>query len=488
LAQKNNILPFRYIAAFLLLCILLPMQGYSQWSIPIPVDTLRQFQWGYAMAIAKDGTIAIACGENVNLWLYISRDHGKHFTRYTDKFAPASGGYDYTVTNFTAIAFDSTNTLWVLWEWYFLDFPGPEGWHLVLSKTSDYGNSVQTVFDIRHGYQGLRNQLFIDNTNTLCILRDTIVFVNNQYRSRLIYTRLNPSLGLWENYSIPLVGAPSHPYAATFCLEGDSIIHVVQQVDSVRQDGQYADFLKYTHSTDGGRTFTQYYNVDTVLPQAQFDPRIIPFGNSVLLAYSVETSDSGGDAVGLRSYDHGMHFGDPLVFYTNRFSTTPIVRTGTNFLAVAENGIIYREYLPDYTMVESTFVASLWLADLQIGADDAKYLLGTDGRTLFLMTKDMKTDGVGGGGAKADPTFSLSAAPNPFRSDTRLYLNLANPGSVTFCLYNVLGQEINNQRIETFSAGEVAIPYHVDQLASGTYFLLLTQGNHSKAIKLIITK
>ena len=86
--------------------------------------------------------------------------------------------------------------------------------------------------------------------------------------------------------------------------------------------------------------------------------------------------------------------------------------------------------------------------------------------------------------------FALeSVYPNPFNPTTVVKFHIANAGQVTLKLYDVMGRLVRTEINGKLAAGGYTHTIHGDNLATGTYFLRLAEGNNNTAVrKLVLIK
>ena len=87
-------------------------------------------------------------------------------------------------------------------------------------------------------------------------------------------------------------------------------------------------------------------------------------------------------------------------------------------------------------------------------------------------------------------TFELKQNyPNPFNSETVIRFNLPETRSVTFEIYNLLGQNVLSiYKYKKMMAGEHKIIIKADDLPSGIYLYRLQAGDYVKNKKMILIK
>jgi spore coat protein CotH len=85
--------------------------------------------------------------------------------------------------------------------------------------------------------------------------------------------------------------------------------------------------------------------------------------------------------------------------------------------------------------------------------------------------------------------FSLKQNyPNPFNPETVISYSLANSGSVSLKVYDIVGNEVGNLISGVQTAGEHSVRFSGHNLASGIYFAVLRTNSGMKCIKLQLLK
>ena len=94
------------------------------------------------------------------------------------------------------------------------------------------------------------------------------------------------------------------------------------------------------------------------------------------------------------------------------------------------------------------------------------------------------------GGSTNLPThFSLEQNyPNPFNPTTNFEFRIANFGSVSLKVFNLLGQEVATLVSEERSAGNYSVQWDASALPSGLYFYQLESGAFIDTKKLILLR
>ncbi|MFZ1749100.1 MAG: T9SS type A sorting domain-containing protein, partial [Saprospiraceae bacterium] len=86
-----------------------------------------------------------------------------------------------------------------------------------------------------------------------------------------------------------------------------------------------------------------------------------------------------------------------------------------------------------------------------------------------------------------DPAWQISASPNPFYDQTMITLSGLNSGNVHIVLSDLLGRELKNFK-HSLTSTDDQLRIDGSDLASGFYFLSITQNNQVKTIKLEVQK
>ncbi len=92
-------------------------------------------------------------------------------------------------------------------------------------------------------------------------------------------------------------------------------------------------------------------------------------------------------------------------------------------------------------------------------------------------------------GITKDFTFQLNQNyPNPFNPSTVISYTIPKDELVRLDVYNVLGEKVNTLVNEVQQAGNHAVSFNADNLASGMYIYRLTTGNFVKTMKMTLLK
>jgi ligand-binding sensor domain-containing protein len=111
-------------------------------------------------------------------------------------------------------------------------------------------------------------------------------------------------------------------------------------------------------------------------------------------------------------------------------------------------------------------------------------LAGTYGRGMFWLDLS-QIQGVKG--AEAPLPIAIESYPNPITtSAATISFTLKNAGLATITLHDVLGKELRILEKSYFAAGEHKISLSTNDLAKGTYFLMLTSNGKSVFQKITV--
>jgi hypothetical protein len=79
---------------------------------------------------------------------------------------------------------------------------------------------------------------------------------------------------------------------------------------------------------------------------------------------------------------------------------------------------------------------------------------------------------------------AISISPNPAKDFTNVFFEFEEAKDLMFNLYNNLGQRISMNQLDNVQSGNFKVD--LDKLASGIYFLNITDGSNSVVKKLIV--
>ncbi len=78
--------------------------------------------------------------------------------------------------------------------------------------------------------------------------------------------------------------------------------------------------------------------------------------------------------------------------------------------------------------------------------------------------------------------------PNPFNPSTTIDYSLAEHGSITIKVYNLIGKEMATLVNEEKPAGNYSVKFDASSLSSGVYFYTMKSGNFTQTRKFILMK
>ncbi len=120
------------------------------------------------------------------------------------------------------------------------------------------------------------------------------------------------------------------------------------------------------------------------------------------------------------------------------------------------------------------------------GAASAKLLAGTYGRGIFWIDASQLT----GVNSSSDMSLFLSLDPpypNPITSQkATMGFDLKDPGLATITLHDILGRELRILEKSYFNSGSHRLSFETNGLASGTYFVQLTENGRSVSQKIVL--
>lgn len=122
-----------------------------------------------------------------------------------------------------------------------------------------------------------------------------------------------------------------------------------------------------------------------------------------------------------------------------------------------------------------------------------KYLSADASMILLNRSKSPNSvTGLNGFGNKMlnENKFNLRSYPNPFNSQFRLVFNIQDHIKYKISFIDILGKEIFSYYQEPENIGEQTVSFNLDRykIASGVYFLNISQAEKQESIKIILTK
>ena len=85
-------------------------------------------------------------------------------------------------------------------------------------------------------------------------------------------------------------------------------------------------------------------------------------------------------------------------------------------------------------------------------------------------------------------SFSLQANPNPFNPGCNITFRLAQPNNIKISLYDISGKYIQFIYNGILKAGDHNIYWQPNNIASGTYFIRIFDGEFSQNVKVVCLK
>jgi hypothetical protein len=486
---------------YIIFSLLIATPICAQWTTPKPVDTLGPGgQYGPLIAVSKQGHIAIACRTGPyttgHYTVFHSTDRGKTFAR-RDYPPPVQLGpppsYYYNLYTPAGLAYDTNNTLWLLWQ-YELYYDGVfQGeWLQLMTSVSD-GDSFTTFWQTVKDIGLYRPRLLVDNKNNVHILCDTTISGGQQ---RLEYLRFNT--GSFSDRSLSLLPLPDSvhqfPFLADFAIQDSNIVHVVVEMDDFEQ-GREVDRIEYTRSVNSGGSFSPYVPLDTVSGLLQHLPSIaLTAQHQLMISYYTETT--GELQYGVYSNNQGVTFSDPFIFGSRQPGGSGVMRSDSSFLLLVYNspyGTMYNKFTEvNLPAVDSTFFDSLLATDLQVGDRGEKYLVFQrytvdQNSPVYLSLRDFPEDVKEDIGRRSS-SFSISVAPNPFTSTTTFFIDVQEVGKLDVEVFNMIGQLVSRINWDEVGPGIRPVRFTDNSLPSGAYMVRATSNGVSKISKFMLIR
>ncbi len=189
-----------------------------------------------------------------------------------------------------------------------------------------------------------------------------------------------------------------------------------------------------------------------------------------------------------KSEDGGATFTTPATNFPNigcwSIAVSPkngnlYVGTDRGIVYSADGGITWDPLMNGMPLVE---VLSLKLK----GVGNDTLLAGTYGRGMFWTDLSILA-GVSSTGSNSLPLSLDPGYPNPITSsNASMNFTLQNSGIATITLYDVLGLEIRILEKNYFDAGKHSVSFTTNDLAKGTYFVMLTANGRAVSQKIIV--
>jgi hypothetical protein len=372
-------------------------------------------------------------------------------------------------------------------------------YYLSLSKSTDGGESFTETLRSDRGLWIENERLFVDESDNVHILRDSTTA-----EPSVVYTKLfsgNPTTRI-DTFIPPPVGPPGFTFTddVDFWIEGDSVVHYACEVQ--RYNGsEWEEQVEYSWSSDGGLTFAQLAQVDTLYPPIQADPNII-LTNSGLLLITYRTALTFEDfrLRALVSEDGGSTFESSFELGTyedaSQVNRLAVDSTGTyvfSCCADSSYGMVYEQYFDPRDPPADVATFDSLVGDLAIGMQGEKYSVMRATATastvppyLFFSSKDIPAS-VNDPDSFVPSMFTIRAAPNPFNSSTTLHIELPTQGIVQVDIVDIRGRRVHTEREEK-TRGSWSITFAAAHLASGVYLARALFGDETRSLKLLLLK
>jgi hypothetical protein len=92
-------------------------------------------------------------------------------------------------------------------------------------------------------------------------------------------------------------------------------------------------------------------------------------------------------------------------------------------------------------------------------------------------------------GALTDEQFcSLELQPNPADGQAQIFFSIPERSKVQLALYDNYGRLIRQLANQEFQAGQHHLSFNAEDFAPGIYFLKLRTENHTKSVKVLISR
>ncbi len=468
---------------FLLIFALCRMSSYSQssWTTPVRVDPLStQFQFSPLIAVGPQRHLAVACGEGSPgvVIVYRSIDNGRNFLRTQ---LPSPSAQEFEINQTESLSFDADGNLYLLWSWN--ETPGGIGlrqW-LVLSKSTDGGESFSTfwanaqpVFNLR------RHKMIVTPDRTVHLIRDSLVPPPETGMEIYVkFTNGNPANKI--ELMLPKPSDTVYTRLEADMLFSQGMIHYACYgfTSSLSQLRTY-----YTRSTNGGSTFFPMVQADSCFPQFGISSSArpilfggwneeLPYPHGVLGAKYISDSLTPFSSL----FRIGSKWFDPAGT-TVRFQTSSsenyLIYGGVDTQSVTS---FYQYGDLKSSATDSMFFPLLQSPDFALDSLGGKYIVAGHQREhrLFFSSKDILSR------VEEEPYHPVDAVlyqnyPNPFNPSTRIDFRLANRQYVKLSVYDVLGREMTRLVDGVQSSGLHNVSWNSSSASSGIYFYKLYFG------------
>ena len=156
-----------------------------------------------------------------------------------------------------------------------------------------------------------------------------------------------------------------------------------------------------------------------------------------------------------------------------------------HFQLAAEND--FANLISDADSLNSCFFASDGLAELSEYFWRVK-AVNLAGQSDWSETWSFKTGNATSANLEKSNIEFINAWPNPFTENVTISYSVKFPGFVSLKIYNVPGNEIANLVNQVQLQGKYNLQFNGSRLKPGLYFCILTTGESSQTIKIILSE
>ncbi|MGB0403843.1 MAG: T9SS type A sorting domain-containing protein [Salibacteraceae bacterium] len=113
--------------------------------------------------------------------------------------------------------------------------------------------------------------------------------------------------------------------------------------------------------------------------------------------------------------------------------------------------------------------------------------VGTYGNGIWKSTSIVGLDEISHKNFDSDINSDITIYPNPLNQSGRMQVTVVNPENATIAIYDISGQ-LRKTLNPYLQFGDNDVSFDVNELGSGTYFMILTDGNTQKVAKFVVMK
>ncbi len=434
-----------------------------------------------AIAIGPHREVAILSANYDTVFLYLSTDNGRTFTKSSFDHHWELG-YDFESEMGPAdVAFDHNGTLYLFWS-------------------TEHGSDAIDWQYRRVAWSTDGGKTFKTQTMQLDI--------SNIYNEHFSFDEDNNVLLVGAYY---YAGWSEKNFAAAYSVIDSTVRHrsVLAIPDSITQWKVEADAFSFGDSMDVvinvnyPKAFFYNYrfpnSADTVLSSALMDtsgaeyPTILTHsGKSALLANIHSESSLIFRTISDTCVSDKYAFKDNLHMYYEQ----PTIQKRDSSIYFA----YYRYQFPDSgvcvlqmkesngEVVDSFFLPGHHSPALATDSLNGKYLLSVFQNKLYFTTKDVVLK-VGDQKPEVPSSFSLRQNfPDPYNPSTTIQFSIPHESHVTLKVYNLLGQELQTLVNDARTAGTYNVDFDAAKLPSGVYFYTLQAGRFMQTKKMLVIR